>query len=97
MAYPHRAFEGYPQQYAAAVFQTRARQPHATSGSALNININPYAAYAAAPHVQQYQAMPSQSPQSSQSPFSEDANKPSLPSISNLLGIADGDRPGQDG
>lgn len=101
MAYPARdSYAGYPQQY--QLYQTRAHQPQSQVGA--TISTNPYAGFA--PPTQQLpqppvqpQAVPAQrqpnTSRSSNSPVSEDGNRPSLPSISNLLGIADGDRPGE--
>jgi uncharacterized Zn-finger protein len=98
MAYPVRdGYQGYQQQYAA--YSTRAHQlqpdmPQPTATSQ-------YANYTTVPqqqHQQHSHSHPSsavRSPPQSGSPTSEDGHsKPSLPSISNLLGIAD--RPSQE-
>lgn len=97
MSYPVRdAFHGYPQQY--AMYQTRAHHPE--HEMAQSINHHPYPNYGPVSHPQQYQQHQQQpvsrSSQRSNSPVLEDGSRPSLPSISNLLGIADGDRPGQE-
>ncbi|KAH9845879.1 zinc finger protein, C2H2 type [Teratosphaeria destructans] len=90
MAFPTRGpFEGFTQHhYPNAVYQTRAPQAHFNSGAVLNSN--PYA-YANPQPPQQYQQAAGRPVRASHSPSSEDGNKPSLPSISNLLGIADGE------
>lgn len=94
MAYPVRdSYSGYAQQY--STYQPRAH--HTQPAAASSLNINPYAGFAPAPQQQPYQQPPSRSPQSSDSPVTEDGSRPSLPSISNLLGIADGDRTSHDG
>lgn len=97
MAYPGReTYNGYPQQY--AMYPARALQTQAE----VAINANPYGTYTS-PSQPQHQQQPQQqqqqhtqqqqhvtrSPQPSGSPVSDDGFKPSLPSISNLLGIAD--------
>ncbi|KAK3690597.1 hypothetical protein LTR37_019093 [Vermiconidia calcicola] len=93
MAYPVQdGFQGYPQQYSAYSTRAHQRQTHA----AQSLNVNPYASYAAAPGSQQYVQSQSRPPHPPKSPMTEDGLRPSLPSISNLLGIADGDRPSQD-
>ncbi|KAI6861937.1 hypothetical protein KC338_g6424 [Hortaea werneckii] len=94
MAYPVRdTLPTYGHQY--AMYQTRAHQPQVHSGA--SISANPYAGFTPASQPQQQPHLPSQPQHStsraSGSPDSEDGNRPSLPSISNLLGIADGDRP----
>ena len=91
MAYPARNdFQGYPQQY--AMYQTRARQqqPDATH----SLNVNPYTNYTSAPEAQAYHPAQYRSNPAPQASAGEDAMR--LPSISNLLVIADGDRPSQD-
>ncbi|KAK4548310.1 hypothetical protein LTR36_010180 [Oleoguttula mirabilis] len=94
MAYPIReSYSSYPQQY--QMYQTRAHQPQSQTSSLLHVN--PYVNFAPASQQAQFQAPLSRSPQlqrqeSSGSTGSEDGSRPSLPSISNLLGIADGDR-----
>lgn len=95
MAYPVRdSFSAYPQQY--PMYTTRAHQSQTEAPTSLGGN--PYASFAPAPQQQpqqsQLQQPPSRSPRSSGTPDSEDGSRPSLPSISNLLGIAD--RPGQE-
>lgn len=93
MAYPVRdSFQAYPQQY--AMYQTRAHQPQVDVAQSLNVN--PYANYSHAPEAQQYMQPQAKSPPPATSIITEDGFRPSLPSISNLLGIADGDRSGQD-
>ncbi|KAF2773555.1 hypothetical protein EJ03DRAFT_362772 [Teratosphaeria nubilosa] len=96
MAYPNRGpFQGFTQHhYPNAVFQTRVPQAHLGSGAVLNNN--PYV-YANPQQAQLYQQATARPVCASHSPVSEDGNRPSLPSISNLLGIADGERPGQEG
>ena len=103
MSYPARDnFQTYPQQYT-MYHQTRAHQPQ--TDPAQSLNVNPYANFTRPsqpqPQPQEYPSQPQmqsqqRSTQQPGSPGSEDGFKPSLPSISNLLGIADGDRPGQD-
>lgn len=91
MSYPARdMFQGYPQQY--AMYPTRTHQTPTEVPQSLHVN--PYTSYPTVP--QQYQQPQSRPSQQSHSPVSEDGFKPSLPSISNLLGIADGDRPSQE-
>lgn len=97
MAQPPRdGYHGYQQRY--NMYQTRA--PYPQVDVAHSIHVNPYAAHY--PQAPQHPAQQPtyghhtapRSPQPSGSPTSDDGFKPSLPSISNLLGIAD--RPGQD-
>lgn len=94
MAYPIRdSYSSYPQQY--QIYHTRAQQPQPQSSSLLHGY--PYNNISPASQHQQYHVPPSRSPQllrqeSSGSTGSEDGSRPSLPSISNLLGIADGDK-----
>ncbi|KAK5129024.1 hypothetical protein LTR85_000357 [Meristemomyces frigidus] len=94
MAYPARdSYTSYPPQY--PTYQARPHQTQSQNSALLHVN--PYASFAPASQQQQFQAPPSRSPQlqrqeSSGSTGSEDGSRPSLPSISNLLGIADGDR-----
>jgi hypothetical protein len=74
------------------MYQDRAHQPH--SDVAQSLNVNPYAHYTPL-HDSQQQYVQSQprSHQTSQQIVGEDGSRPSLPSISNLLGIAaDGER-----
>lgn len=99
MAYPAReSFQSYPQQY--AMYPTRAHQ--ASTDVVSSLHANPYASFAQTTQHQQHQQHqapqqpPSRSPHSSEPRNSEDGSRPSLPSISNLLGIADGDRPSQE-
>ena len=94
MAYPVRdSFQGYPQQY--DLYQPRANQLQPEVASSLNVNA--YTSYALSPQPHQYQQQPpSRSSQHSGSPIADDGFKPSLPSISNLLSIANSDRPSQD-
>jgi hypothetical protein len=93
MAYPIRdSFQSYPQQY--AMYQTRAHQPQVDVAHSLNVN--PYASYQHATQAQQYIQPQAKSPQPATSIITEDGFRPSLPSISNLLGIADGERGSQD-
>lgn len=93
MAYPVRdSFQGYPQQY--AVYQTRAHQPQVDVAQSLNVN--PYSSFQHATEAQQYVQPQSKSPHPATSIITEDGFRPSLPSISNLLGIADGERGTQD-
>ena len=93
MAYPVRdSFHGYPQQY--DVYQQRAHQPQVDVAHSLNVN--PYATFVNGSEAQQYLQPQSRSAQLSHSPVAEDGFRPSLPPISNLLGIADGDRPSND-
>ena len=92
MAYPPRhSLQGYHQQLEVLPVQ----QP--TSHPARSIGTNPYANVApnVRHHYQQPQPPPISRTQSTGSSASEDGTKPSLPSISNLLGIADGERPSQ--
>lgn len=94
MAYPPRdSFQEYPHQY--AVFQTRAHQ--AQSNNAQSLAINPYANYAPVAEAQQYVPTQSSSLQATQVAVGDDGSRPSLPPISNLLDLADGDRTNQDG
>ncbi|SMQ46057.1 unnamed protein product [Zymoseptoria tritici ST99CH_3D7] len=104
MAYPVRdGYQGYQQQYAMYPNRTHQLQPEIPH----HLASSQYANYTSMPqqlqqqpqqpqhHHPQHQSRASQSPPQSRSPTSEDGrNKPSLPSISNLLGIAD--RPGQE-
>ncbi|KAF2173117.1 hypothetical protein M409DRAFT_49605 [Zasmidium cellare ATCC 36951] len=96
MAQPMRdGYHGYQQHY--NMYPTRAHYPQVEV--AQSIHVNPYAHYAQAPQHPAQQSTyghhtTPRSPQPSGSPLSDDGFKPSLPSISNLLGIAD--RPGQD-
>ncbi|KAK5175253.1 uncharacterized protein LTR77_000390 [Saxophila tyrrhenica] len=93
MGYPPRdSFQGYPQQY--AIYSTRAHQPGPSMAQSLNVN--PYAHYASAAETQQYLSAQQRSHQSSSVMVGEDGAKPSLPSISNLLDLADGDRSSQE-
>ena len=93
MAYPVRdSFQGYPQQY--AMYQTRAHQPQVDVAQSLTVN--PYAHFQSAPETQQYIQPQAKSQQPATSIITEDGFRPSLPSISNLLGIADGERGSQD-
>ena len=97
MAYPVRdSFQAYPQQYA-MYSQTRAHQPQ--HEVAQSLNVNPYANFGPSSHPQELQQPPPQVQSQQQRPYQQpsspsldDGLKPSLPSISNLLGIADGDR-----
>ena len=92
MSYPVRdSFQSYPQQY--PMYPTRAHHPEADVAQA--IHVNPYTSYAPTPQPQQYLQQQPRA-QLSNSPAPEDGFRPSLPSISNLLGIADGDRSSQD-
>ena len=94
MAYPVRdSLSGYPQQY--PIFQSRAHQAQSQS-AASSLSINPYAGFTSSVQHQHGQDSATRSSLSTGSPTSEDGSRPSLPSISNLLGIADGDRSGQD-
>ena len=82
------------------MYQTRAHQPQVDVAHSLNGN--PYTGFTQpVPEAHQYLQPQSRSPQpppqqQSNTPITEDGFRPSLPSISNLLGIADGDRPAQD-
>ena len=94
MAYPVReSFHGYPQQF--PLYPTRAHQPQADVAQTLSVN--PYASFTSAPEPQQYlQPQQPRTSQPSTSPLPEEGSRPSLPSISNLLGIADGERSSSD-
>jgi hypothetical protein len=93
MSYSVRdSFQGYPQQY--AMYQTRAHQPQVDVASSLTVN--PYANFQSAPEAQQYIQPQAKSHPPATSIITEDGFRPSLPSISNLLGIADGERGSQD-
>ncbi|TKA65485.1 hypothetical protein B0A55_10087 [Friedmanniomyces simplex] len=90
MAYPAReGFQSYPQQY--PTYSARAHQTQ--QGAAPSSGISPYAGFnAAVQQSQQQQHPPLRHSDSSGSRTSDEGSRPSLPSISNLLGIADGDR-----
>lgn len=93
MPYPPRdSFQQYPQQYTA--FHTRAHQ--AQSNTAHSLNINPYANYAPVVEPQHYVPVQATASQLTQVSTGEEGLRPSLPSISNLLDLADGDRTNQD-
>lgn len=93
MAYPVRdSFQDYPQQY--AMYQSRAHQPQVDVAQSLNVN--PYANFNPAPESQQYIQPQAKPQQPAASIITEDGFRPSLPSISNLLGIADGERGSQE-
>ncbi len=95
MAYPSGDnFPGFTQQY--AMYQTRAHQPHTDIAEALKVN--PYARYGPVSDTPQYVNTSTrsthyvdahqQSSSDSQTTMAEDGTRPSLPSISNLLDIA---------
>lgn len=89
MAYPVRdSFQSYPQQY--AIYQQRT-QSHENVAHSMNANQH----YESSSTPQQYLQQQSRSPLPSE-PLAEDGSRPLLPSISNLLVLADGDRPSQD-
>ena len=91
MSYPPRdAYHGYQQHY--AHYPAATHQAPADSTSSLAANS--YSTFAPAPQPQQQQSyQPStRSARSSHSPVSDDGQKPSLPSISNLFGMVDGER-----
>ncbi|KAK3110839.1 hypothetical protein LTR53_014465, partial [Teratosphaeriaceae sp. CCFEE 6253] len=99
MAYPPRdTLQSYPAQYVSyphtsATYPSRA--PQVQQGVA-TVGLDPYAGLTpAASHPHQHRP-PLQQTESTGSRSSEDGSRPSLPSISNLLGIADGERPGQE-
>ena len=93
MAYPIRdSFQGYPQHY--AMYQTRAHQPEVDVAQSLHVN--PYTHFQPATEAHQYIQPHAKPPQPATSIITEDGFRPSLPSISNLLGIADGERGSQD-
>ncbi|EMC94533.1 hypothetical protein BAUCODRAFT_124151 [Baudoinia panamericana UAMH 10762] len=93
MAYPVRDnFQSYPPQYAGIQSTTH----HIYTGSAPTQPVNPFANFAppTTPHTQQtrYRRDLSSASQSSDRRRSSDGNRRTLPSISNLLHIADGEK-----
>lgn len=72
------------------------RPPAPQFAVASPLHANAFAGYAPTQQQSQHHQKSSRSPPQSGSPVSEDGPKPSLPSISNLLGIADGERSSQD-
>jgi hypothetical protein len=70
--------------------RTRAHDPQPQPGSSLVSN--PYSHSSHSPYDYSYQQHRSPVPQSPPSPPGEDTIKPSLPSISSLLGMADGEQ-----
>ncbi|KAK0820761.1 hypothetical protein LTR75_001347 [Friedmanniomyces endolithicus] len=89
MAYPAReGFQSYPQQY----LMYPARSYRLQQGAVPSVSINPSAGPSAPTHPSQQQHPPLRHSDSSGSRTSDEGNRPSLPSISNLLGIADGER-----
>jgi hypothetical protein len=99
MSYPARdSYQAYPQQY--AHYSSRAQQAPAVTTSSLAGSS--YPSYTSAPQQQhqpqQHHTYPpsNRSARSSHSPSSDDGQKPSLPSISNLFGMVDGERSSQE-
>jgi uncharacterized Zn-finger protein len=92
MAFPPRDnFTGYPQQYAAYQARTQVPLDHQAF-----INNSAYSGHVQAAQSRQQPQVPSRASDNSASSTLEDGSRPSLPSISNLLDIADGDRPSSD-